>query len=390
MRKLRKHLAFLLITAILTCQFTYSLLRPFSLEVHAASKGEEKRQSTVMTVALDAPEVERAPVGYLASDMQNLGSAAQKGETVVMTGIDGFLGMFEELFNLMDDADTAGLFGDIGGGFGLFNIVQDGLSMQDLEGSLGMQIAQYLGLLASMIIGALGVLGIIGFPWSLILGLILAMVNMILSDEELIQWSIDNSLYWDGTQKVPNGVNCLKPNIYIYNMERTDVKVTFDQPWLLTTTIPEYMDSWEVVTGKEGQLADADGNEYGFLFYESETIKSLFQTEEGYRIPADRREETYRGILTEMGFNEQEIKDFVEFWSERIPEGVDYIMYPQGTDRVDLAMPITISPMPQSIERIWFVFLADEGQEVGEPELIRVERDANYSVIEWGGMIFDE
>ena len=29
-------------------------------------------------------------------------------------------------------------------------------------------------------------------------------------------------------------------------------------------------------------------------------------------------------------------------------------------------------------------------ERIVEPERIRVERDANYSVIEWGGMIFDE
>ena len=117
--------------------------------------------------------------------------------------------------------------------------------------------------------------------------------------------------------------------------------------------------------------------------------KSLFQTETGYEIEAETREEEFAQILTEMGFNASEIADFVEFWDEKLEDGVDYIMYPQDTAAVNLAMPIIVNPMPESIERIWFVFEVDEGQRVEEPEDIVLERDDEYALVEWGGMIFE-
>ena len=65
-------------------------------------------------------------------------------------------------------------------------------------------------------------------------------------------------------------------------------------------------------------------------------------------------------------------------------------MYPQNTARVDLAMPVTIAETPESLERIWFVFMRDDGQPVQEPEgyeLSRGGEGCSYYVIEWGGLI---
>ena len=101
------------------------------------------------------------------------------------------------------------------------------------------------------------------------------------------------------------------------------------------------------------------------------------------------REAEFAQILAAMGFNETEIADFVEFWDEKLEDGVDYIMYPQDTATVNLAMPIIVNPMPESVERIGFVFEVDEGQHVEEPEDIVLERDDEYALVEWGGMIFE-
>lgn len=183
-------------------------------------------------------------------------------------------------------------------------------------------------------------------------------------------------------------VRVLKPNIYLYTNEPTDVLVTFDQDQLLTTSIPDYGTGWHITTSASSHLTTPSGESYGFLFYESVSARSLMQTTEGYFIPFEKRVAKFTEILDEMGFNQQEIADFTAFWSEKLEENTNYIMYPQYTETVDLAMPITVSPTPDQMERIWFVFEADKGQPYTTPEPYHFNRNGDFSVVEWGGMIF--
>lgn len=186
-------------------------------------------------------------------------------------------------------------------------------------------------------------------------------------------------------------INCYKPNIYIYGEEGTELSVTFDTPQLLTTTIPEYNDTWDVALEEDGQLTVDGLSDFDFLFYESVTLPELLQDESGFVINADTREEQFREIMTEYGFNETETDDFVEFWMEKLEENVDYVMYPQLTEAVDIAMPITVEAEEEfdSYYRIWFYFVnvaEVDMAAVSEPEIVPVEHDG-FTLIEWGGIV---
>lgn len=60
------------------------------------------------------------------------------------------------------------------------------------------------------------------------------------------------------------------------------------------------MGAWTVTASPDGKLTDTVGNSYGYLFYEALVKKKAFQTEEGFLIPADNRDETFRRILTAL------------------------------------------------------------------------------------------
>ena len=189
---------------------------------------------------------------------------------------------------------------------------------------------------------------------------------------------------------VPRNVSCYKPNIYIYTQEETQVNVEFAYPDLLTTTIPEYKNNWNVIAKGDGRLVDTLGNneEYNYLFYESIAMPHFFQKDTGWLIVSNTREQQYRDILTDYGFNETEIADFIEYWTEKLPQGVDYIMYPQNTETVNYVMPVNVTPEPDSMERIWFTFEEYNGQRCGIPTVTPIERK-DYAVVEWGGIILD-
>ncbi|MCR4927839.1 MAG: hypothetical protein K5927_07640 [Lachnospiraceae bacterium] len=193
----------------------------------------------------------------------------------------------------------------------------------------------------------------------------------------------------DTTKMVPTGKrqNAEKPNIYIYSDDEENVTVTFSYPDMLTDTIPLYQESWKVLTCKDGKLLSGD-DMYGYLYYESETDEKLFEYEEGWIIEADERKAMFESILAEYGFNEKEINDFTDYWVERLPEDIDYVMYPQEGIRVDTAMPIQVDPIPDSMTRIWFVFRPFEGQGVCEPSVVKIVREG-LTVVEWGGVVLN-
>lgn len=180
-----------------------------------------------------------------------------------------------------------------------------------------------------------------------------------------------------------SGVGVYKPNIYLYPTDQTQVDVSFGIPSLLTVTDPPYKDGWSVTALPNGTLY-LDGQEYGYLFYESETYPDFWQTSEGFVIHADKRETEFRDILTRCGLNERETADFCEFWCSKLEDGRDYAMYPQFTQAVDAAMPAEISPQPDTFYRVWFAFVKD-GTPEREPELQAVSR-TGFTAVEWGGL----
>lgn len=178
------------------------------------------------------------------------------------------------------------------------------------------------------------------------------------------------------------GIPVLKPNIYLYPEETTEICVQFKYPWLLTTVIPDYVSSWNVEARPDGLLDD----QYGFLFYESIAQPIFFQKELGWKVPAKERTDVFEEILYLYGFNVQEKIDFVEFWNDRLEQDVNYVMYPQETATIDLVMPVVIQPSPASIHRIWFYFIPDYGMTVTEPEQVETISRQGLTVVEWGGM----
>lgn len=191
-----------------------------------------------------------------------------------------------------------------------------------------------------------------------------------------------------GATATANGMHVYKPNIYLYPTEPADVSVTFAHPTALTVTDPVYpADGWRAAADPDGTLSTG-GEEYGFLFYEAVTVPGYYQTEKGFVITADSREETFTRILSEYGLNEREIADFTEFWCDKLDAGCDYAMYPQLTDVIDEAMPITVSPSPDSVLRIWFAFVKNDTP-AEKAVIVPFERNG-FTVVEWGGFFIGE
>ncbi|MCR4588616.1 MAG: hypothetical protein K5682_09445 [Lachnospiraceae bacterium] len=190
-------------------------------------------------------------------------------------------------------------------------------------------------------------------------------------------------------QRGKRNINEGKPVIYLYPVETCDVTVTFAYPELLTEVIPSYPAEWTVTASPEGSLTTSSGESYPYLFYESETPFYYFQREEGFYLPAEDRDQVMLSVLKAYGLTPSEALEFVEYWDEYLEKGVDYRMYPQLNAICEEAMPITITPAPDSILRIWMLFeehLEGDTTTVKEPTVTPLKRKG-FTVVEWGGMV---
>ncbi len=184
----------------------------------------------------------------------------------------------------------------------------------------------------------------------------------------------------------------IKPNIYLYPEDDQTVTVTFEDPELLKTVIPDYDGNWTVIAHPDGKL-DYNGEEYGYLFYECFTMTAFMQRDEAWIVPENDREDFFTGIAEGYGFNAQETEDFVTFWCSRLPEGESYVMYPQLTGIIDKEMPVHVNPAPESVFRVWFLYVPvgqfDDAEiaAINEPGFDEQVIRKGYTLVEWGGIV---
>jgi hypothetical protein len=177
-----------------------------------------------------------------------------------------------------------------------------------------------------------------------------------------------------------------KPNIYLYSDRDLTAQVRLAPEEAITVSDPVYQPG----KGWQAEIRNGTLNGNGdFLFYEGTGPDSGWQKEEGYIIHASSREQDMASMLGPYGFNEKETSEFIEYWASHLVEDVDFVFYPQETDAVERVMPLSVSPKPDHVMRIWFYAepLVSIPEPVTSPE--RIIREGFY-VVEWGVIIDDE
>ena len=176
-----------------------------------------------------------------------------------------------------------------------------------------------------------------------------------------------------------------KPNIYLYSDRDLTAQVLLTPEKAITVSEPVYQPGM----GWQAEIWNGSLNGAGdFLFYEAIVPDAGWQKEEGYVIRAAYREKDMSSMLGPYGFNEKETAEFIEYWASHLVGDVDYVFYPQETDAVEQVMPLSVSPKPDHVMRIWFYAepLITAPEPVTHPE--KIVREGFY-VVEWGVMIED-
>lgn len=173
-----------------------------------------------------------------------------------------------------------------------------------------------------------------------------------------------------------------KPNIYLYPNEQSDlsVRLSFPLGGTIITSIPEYGSGWNVSVSPSGLI----NNVYPYLFYESNQ-PDVWQREHGWIIQTTQLESFFRKNMTDYGFNDREVNDFIEYWIPRLNTYPYYSIYPQTKDIIDQVIQLDISKQPDNILRLFYVIKGHNQLQTGitAPAIASFAREG-YFVTEWG------
>ncbi|MCM1335803.1 MAG: hypothetical protein NC084_02950 [Bacteroides sp.] len=180
-------------------------------------------------------------------------------------------------------------------------------------------------------------------------------------------------------------IAAMKPVIYLYPEEETEVAVSVDFPsgGGLTCTYPEYRDGWRVTALPDGTLFDEDGNEYYCLYWEGEGLPLPDMTE-GWCVPGEDTADFLREKLLEIGLTAREANEMIIYWLPQM-RGNPYNLISFRFEDYSRAAPLTVSPAPDTVIRVFMTYTpAEEWVELSPQALSYIERNG-FTLVEWGG-----
>ena len=178
-----------------------------------------------------------------------------------------------------------------------------------------------------------------------------------------------------------------KPVIYLYPERQIDVSVKLDYQGRLTVTYPAYDGGWNVRAYPDGRLINrADGLEYSYLFWEGfPDNPRWWNLSEGYCVAGADTASFLQRTLSELGLTPKEYNEFIVYWLPQMQDNPYNLITFQWDEYEDLA-PLSVSPAPDSVLRVFMVFAPLEKPADIKAPTKRPDFERNgFTVVEWGG-----
>lgn len=182
------------------------------------------------------------------------------------------------------------------------------------------------------------------------------------------------------------GNQLMKPIIYLYPTETTDVSVKLGAVEKLTHTYPKYVDEWKVRAEPDGNLTDmVSGRKYYALYWEGKNA-NLSQYDDGFVVAKDEVVPFLEEKLARLGLNEREANEFIIYWLPKLESAPYTFVHFGAQEEQNKSMPLDIQPKPDTIIRVLMAFKSlDKPINVKEQVLPETPVRNGFTVIEWGG-----
>lgn len=188
------------------------------------------------------------------------------------------------------------------------------------------------------------------------------------------------------SNKFVPSAECAKPVIYLYPENPAQVSVKISPKGGLTKSEPFYDGAWEVSAEPDGQLTEIKtGKIYPYLFWEGRGA-IYEQPDKGFTVKKENIHSFLIEKLTQLGLNEKEQADFMEFWEPKMQDAPYYFVTFLGNWEMDQIAPLEISPKPDTVIRVLMDF-SPLNQPIKSQEYnIKTPKRTGFTAVEWGGV----
>ena len=190
--------------------------------------------------------------------------------------------------------------------------------------------------------------------------------------------------FFESLEKIYRG-GIGKPVLYLYPQTALDVAVELAFEGQLSITYPAYDGGWNVRAYPNGHLINhADGLEYSYLFWEGQSEHAWWNLEEGYCVAGADTAVFLQKTLGELGLTPKEYNEFIVYWLPQMQDN-PYNLIAFQWEEYERIAPLTIKPAPDSMLRVFMVFVPLESPVdiKTPPERPAFSRDG-FTVVEWG------
>ncbi len=194
------------------------------------------------------------------------------------------------------------------------------------------------------------------------------------------RYSYDN----DVLSNIPSAV---KPIIYLYPNETTNVSIKLGRPKNISCSYPKYTNGWTVEAQPNGILKylETDRELYS-LYYECSNFVDFKIEKDGFVVKSEDSSNFLEEKLATLGLNERESEEFIVYWLPKLEANeYNYIRF-ATEEEIGSNMPLDINPNPDTLIRVLMIFKGlDNPIEVEDQQLIAPERKG-FVAVEWGGV----
>lgn len=175
-----------------------------------------------------------------------------------------------------------------------------------------------------------------------------------------------------------------KPVIYLYPEKKTQVDVKLDlnnaEFW---STYPKYDNGWRVTAYPNGKLTDKEGYTYDYLFWDCHDYNT-YDISKGFCVKGEDTVDFLREKLSLLGLNETEMNEFITYWLPQM-EHNKYNIVAFQTDAYERNFPISVTPEPDSMLRLFMTYKPVDKYIEVEPQKLKSFERKGFTVVEWGG-----
>ena len=183
----------------------------------------------------------------------------------------------------------------------------------------------------------------------------------------------------------PSWMMLMKPIIYLYPTEETQVNVTLWTPENLSHTYPKYNSEkwWNVVAQPNGDLEDIDTWRKLYALYREWKTYAEDNFEEWFVVKWEDTISFLEEKLALLWLNEREAEEFIVYWLSQMENNEYNLIRFETKEEQDENMPLNITPIPDTVIRVMMDWKAiDEPIDIPEQELTAPERTW-FTVVEW-------